>query len=59
MHQVGVYVYELILLDQGYIEITQNIIINGRGVIQYLLLTTQSCRGRKGGAVVYQPCTLM
>ena len=34
MHQVGVYViYELILLDQDYIEITQNIIINGRGVI--------------------------
>lgn len=54
MHQVGIYViYELILLDQGYIhaEITHNIIINGRGVINN--------RGRKGGAVVYQPCTLM
>ena len=36
MHQVGIYViYELILLDQGYIhaEIAHNIIINGRGVI--------------------------
>ena len=34
MHQVGVYVIkELILLDQGYIEIAHNIIINGRGVI--------------------------
>ena len=34
MHQVGVYViYELILLDQGYIEIAHNIIVNGRGVI--------------------------
>lgn len=36
MHQVGIYViYELILLDKGYIhaEIAHNIIINGRGVI--------------------------
>ena len=39
MHQVGVYViYELILLDQGYIEIAHNIIINGRGVINNSLM---------------------
>lgn len=53
IHQVGVYVIkELILLDQGYIEITHYIIINGRGVIYNSVMQRE--KGWCGGVPQFQ-----